>query len=343
MAHEPVRPPPRRSHRSPSELLEAAQAGDKAAIGRLLSLVEQGGKRAREVDELTFAPSAGAGQVIGITGAPGTGKSTLADRLIEAARAGGETVGVLAIDPSSPFSGGAVLGDRIRMQNHTLDSGVFIRSMATRGHQGGLTLATPQAIRVLAAVGIQRILVETVGVGQIEVEIASMADTTLVVVTPGWGDAVQTSKAGLLEVADIFVVNKADRDGAAQTRRDLENMIDLGPVPARWRPPVVMTTAATGEGVDHLWVALRDHRDHLEASGESARRRERRLVEEMNRVMVELLRRELEVLEGGEQFELVKAEMLSGRLNPYRAASRLLDGQATHVGPGDAGRPRRRT
>jgi LAO/AO transport system kinase len=328
MSHEPVRPPPRSNRgRPPSELLEAAQSGDRAAIGRLLSLVEGGGALARELDELTFAAGSSAGQVIGVTGAPGAGKSTLADRLIEAVRAGGETVGVLAIDPSSPFSGGAILGDRIRMQNHTLDGGVFIRSMATRGHQGGLSLATPQAIRVLAAVGIEWILVETVGVGQIEVEIAGMADTTLVVVTPGWGDAIQASKAGLLEVADVFVVNKADRDGAAQTRRDLENMIDLSPVPAGWRPPIVMTSATTGEGADRLWVAIHDHRLHLEASGELARRRERRLVEEMNRILVQLLQRELDVLEGGDQFEAAKADMLAGRLDPYRAASRLLGRQ----------------
>ena len=201
-----------------------------------------GWRSARQVGELTFAPSAGVEQVVGITGAPGAGKSTLTDRLIGAAGAEGRRVGVLAIDPSSPFSGGAILGDRIRMQGHALDDGVFIRSMATRGHQGGLALAAPEAIRVLAAVGMQPVLVETVGVGQVEVEVAGAADTTLVVVTPGWGDAIQASKAGLLEVADIFVVNKADRDGAAETRRDLENMLDLNPAMGDWRPPVLLTS-----------------------------------------------------------------------------------------------------
>ncbi len=326
MSPEPLRAPHGGRHRPPTELLEAARTGDRGAIGRLLSLVEQGGNPARQVDELTFASAVGAGQVVGVTGAPGSGKSTLVDRVIEAARAGGETVGVLAIDPSSPFSGGAILGDRIRMQGHTLDRGVFIRSMATRGHQGGLTLATPQAIRVLAAVGIQRILVETVGVGQVEVEIAGMADTTVVVVTPGWGDAIQASKAGLLEVADIFVVNKADQDGAAQTRRDLENMMDLIPAPAGWRPPIVLTSAASGDGVEHLWVAVHEHRGYLESSGELARRREARLVEEMNRELVQLLQGQLDVLDGGERLQAIKAEMLAGGLEPYRAASRLLEG-----------------
>ncbi len=215
-------------------------------MGRLLSLVERGGESSHLVGQLTFGPSAGIEHVIGITGAPGAGKSTLTDRLITAAVAGGRGVGVLAVDPSSPFSGGAILGDRIRMQGHTLDERVFIRSMASRGHQGGLAQAAPEAIRVLAAAGLPTVLVETVGVGQVEVEVAGAADTTLVVVTPGWGDAIQASKAGLLEVADVFVVNKADRDGAAQTGRDLDNMLDLNMAMGDWRPPVLMTVAATG-------------------------------------------------------------------------------------------------
>jgi LAO/AO transport system kinase len=293
----------------------------------LLSLIEQGGEPARQVGKLTFGPSAAIEQVVGITGAPGAGKSTLTDRLIGAARAEGVTVGVLAVDPSSPYSGGAILGDRIRMQGHAIDDGVFIRSMATRGHQGGLALAAPEAIRVLAAVGMGMILVETVGVGQVEVEIAGAADTTLVVVTPGWGDAIQASKAGLLEVADIFVVNKADRDGAAETRRDLDNMLDLNPAKGQWRPPVVLTSAVSGEGMEALWAAIGDHRAYLAGSGELERRRQRRLAEEMRRVLVHLLERDVRGLDGGEHFEAAKAELLARRLDPYQAAARLRDAE----------------
>jgi len=291
----------------------------------LLSLIERGGDLARRVGELTFAPSRAVDHVVGITGAPGAGKSTLTDRLIGAARADGGQVGVLAIDPSSPFSGGAILGDRIRMQGHALDEGVFIRSMATRGSQGGLALAAPEAIRVLAAVGMNLVLVETVGVGQVEVEVAGEADTTLVVVTPGWGDSVQASKAGLLEVADIFVVNKADRDGAAETRRDLENMLDINPAMGDWRPPVLLTSAATGAGIDALWSAVIEHRAHLEATGDLAIRRDRRLVDEMGRILVHLVERDVRALEGSEGFEAVKAELLGRRLDPYQAAARLLE------------------
>jgi LAO/AO transport system kinase len=321
------RPPsPQVRSRDPVALLEAAQAGDKGALGRLLSLVERGGESARLVGQLTFKPSAGIDHVVGITGAPGAGKSTLTDQLITAASAGTERIGVLAVDPSSPYSGGAILGDRIRMQGHTLDEGVFIRSMATRGHQGGLAQAAPEAIRVLAAAGLRTVLVETVGVGQVEVEVAGAADTTLVVVTPGWGDAIQASKAGLLEVADVFVVNKADRDGADQTARDLENMLDLNPAMGEWRPPVLMTTAVAGAGVDTLWAKVGEHRAYLAASGELQRRREERLVGEMNRLLVHLLERDVRGFAGGQRYETVKADLLAREVDPYQAAMRLLDG-----------------
>jgi LAO/AO transport system kinase len=316
-------PSPRR--RDPISLVKAAQAGDKAALGRLLSLVERGGEAARQVGELTFAPSAGLDRLVGITGAPGAGKSTLTDRLIAAVRADGGRVGVLAVDPTSPFSGGAILGDRIRMQDHALDEDVFIRSMATRGHQGGLALAAPEAIRVLAASGWPTVLVETVGVGQVEVEVAGATDTTIVVVTPRWGDAIQASKAGLLEVADIFAVNKADREGATETRRDLENMLDLNPAMGEWRPPVLLTAAATGDGIDGLWAAVIEHGAYLEASGELRRRRERRLIDEMGRVLVHLLERDVRTLAGGAPFEAVKADLLARRIDPYQAAARLRD------------------
>src|SRR5947207_5059575 len=190
-----------------------------------------------------------------MTGAPGSGKSTLTDKLIGLIRGSGEEVGVLAIDPSSPFSGGAILGDRIRMQDHATDEGVFIRSMATRGHLGGLSLATPQAVRILDAAGKPWIIIETVGVGQVEVEVAGAADTTVVVVNPGWGDGVQANKAGLMEIADLFVVNKADRDGVAETVRDLEMMLDLSGH-TDWRPRIVQTVATRGGGIEELWDAI---------------------------------------------------------------------------------------
>jgi LAO/AO transport system kinase len=290
----------------------------------LLSLIERGGEAARQVGQLTFGPGTEVDQVVGITGAPGSGKSTLTDQLIGLAAAEGARVGVLAVDPSSPFSGGAILGDRIRMQRHTLEDGVFIRSMASRGHLGGLAEAAPEAIRVLAASGLAVVFVETVGVGQVEIEVAGAADTTVVVVTPGWGDAIQASKAGLLEVADVFVVNKADRDGAAQTGRDLENMLDLNPAMGDWRPPVVMTTAATGKGVETLWNKVRDHRAYLDSTGDLQRRREERLVAEMNRLLVHLLERDVRSLAGGTHYEAAKADVLAGRLDPFAAAARLV-------------------
>jgi LAO/AO transport system kinase len=262
--------------------------------------------------------------VVGITGAPGAGKSTLTDQLIGLAAAGGARVGVLAVDPSSPFSGGAILGDRVRMQRHSLEEGVFIRSMATRGHLGGLAAAAPEAIRVLAASGWHLVFVETVGVGQVEIEVAGAADTTVVVVTPGWGDAIQASKAGLLEVADVFVVNKADREGAAQTGRDLDNMLDLNPVMGDWRPPVVMTKAATGEGVDTLWDRVREHRAYLAASGLLERRREERLVAEMNRLLLHLLERDVRDLAGGEAYAAARTDLLTRRSDPFEAAVRLV-------------------
>ncbi|MCU1374007.1 MAG: Methylmalonyl Co-A mutase-associated GTPase MeaB, partial [Actinomycetia bacterium] len=212
--------------KDPQQLVDALREGDRGALARALSLVEQGGQPARDVGRLAY-PHGGHAYTVGLTGAPGAGKSTLTNALIGNLRGRGETVAVLAIDPSSPFTGGAILGDRVRMQDHALDDGVFIRSMATRGHLGGLALATPQAIRVLDAAGAPWVLLETVGVGQVEVEVAGAADTTVVVVNPGWGDAVQANKAGLMEIADVFVINKADRAGVNETRRDLETMLEM--------------------------------------------------------------------------------------------------------------------
>ena len=304
--------------------MDSAVSGDRRAVGRLLSLVERGRGEGRLVGRLSFAPGSDPEQVVGITGAPGAGKSTLTDGIIAEVRAGGDRVGVIAIDPSSPYSGGAILGDRIRMQRHVLDEGVFIRSMATRGHLGGLALAVPEAVRLLVAVGMPLVLVETVGVGQVEVEIAGAADTTVVVVNPGWGDSVQAAKAGLLEVADVFVVNKADRPGAAEARRDLESMLDMNPSMGEWRPPVVATTAATGAGVEELWDAVSRHREFLSETGELRVRRERRVLEELSRVIASQLEQEVREVREGSLYGEVTQQLLERRIDPYEAAGRLL-------------------
>jgi LAO/AO transport system kinase len=309
--------------RPPSELVEALVAGDRRALAQALSMVEQGGDDAREIGRLAHTRG-GTSYTVGLTGAPGAGKSTLTSAIIGELRRAGEEVAVLAIDPSSPFSGGAILGDRVRMQDHALDGGVFIRSMATRGHLGGLSLAAPQAIRVLDAAGKPWVLVETVGVGQVEVEIAGKADTTLVIVNPGWGDAVQANKAGLLEIADIFVINKADRPGAAETKRDLVNMLEMSSL-GDWTPPILETVAAKAEGVGELWQAVRDHRAHIEASGELARRRESRLAEELRTIVARLLEERAYQATGGPEVERLRAEVLARTLDPYEAADRIID------------------
>jgi LAO/AO transport system kinase len=319
-------PGSREEHRlrggDPQELVKAATAGDRGAIARLISLVEQGGEQAREVGRLTY-PLGGNAYTVGITGAPGSGKSTLTDRLVAEIRGEGEEVGVLAVDPSSPFSGGAILGDRVRMQGHATDPGVFIRSMATRGHLGGLALATPEAIRVLDAVGRPWVLVETVGVGQVEIEVAGAADTTVVVVNPGWGDAVQASKAGLLEVADLFVINKADRAGADETERDLGLMLDLSE-PFGWRPPILRTVATTGEGVPELWATVAEHRAYLVEHGLLEPRRAHRLTDELRAIVAHRI--EQQALEAcrGETFDRLHAAVVDRRLDPYTAADELL-------------------
>jgi LAO/AO transport system kinase len=313
--------------RDPKELLDAARTGDRGALARLISFVEEGGELARHVGRLTY-PLAGDAYTIGITGPTGSGKSTLTERLISTIRATGDEVGVLAVDPSSPFSGGAFLGDRVRMQSHATDEGVFIRSMATRGHLGGLALATPEAIRVLDAAGVPWVLVETVGVGQVEIEIASSADTTVVVVPPGSGDAMQASKAGLLEAADVFVVNKADRPGAAETRRDLEFMLHLSSSEKEWTPPIVMTVASAGDGIDELWKAIADHRGFLTDHGLLEKRRAERLADELRHVVGQRLELQASERCQGPDFDRVLHEVVERRLDPYTAAGRLLDPDA---------------
>jgi len=304
-------------------LLDAAAAGDRRALARLLSAVERGGPDGRAAVSLAYRRG-GEADTVGITGAPGAGKSTLVDRLIAAARHDATArVGVLAVDPTSPFSGGAILGDRVRMQGHDLDSGVFIRSMASRGHLGGLSLAVPEAIRLLAAAGVPLVMVETVGVGQVEVEVASATDTTVVVVNPRWGDAIQANKAGLLETADVFVINKADMEGAAQARRDLEQMLDLSTLGA-WRPPVVETVATTDDGVARLWEEIGRHRGHLEAAGLLGPLRRERLRREFRHVLRARIEKEIDRLGSGRRLAELTEAVADRELDPYSAADELL-------------------
>ena len=293
------------------------------SLARLLTQVESGGAPSRAAAALAYRSGCEA-RTVGITGPPGAGKSTLVDRLIGSARgAGVAQLGVLAVDPSSPFTGGAILGDRVRMQDHALDPGVFIRSMASRGHLGGLAVAVPEAIRVLAAAGFPLVLIETVGVGQVEVEVAGATDTTIVVLNPKWGDAVQANKAGLLETADIFVINKADRSGAKETRRDLEQMLDLTAL-GDWRPPVLETTASTGEGVDALWQELARHERHLEEGGVLEAKRAARLEREFRIVVSSRIRSEVDRLSADGEFAGLVGAVAEHRLDPYDAADRLL-------------------
>ncbi len=331
-----------RNHRSadPATLFDAACAGDRAALARLLSFVERGGEQSRNVARLVYR-TPGQAYTVGMTGAPGSGKSTLTDRLVAAARqdglrgsslqpAGPDQVAVLAIDPSSPFTGGAILGDRVRMQGHALDDGVYIRSMATRGHLGGLALAVPDAVRVLSAVGLPLVLVETVGVGQVEVEVASATDTTVVVVNPGWGDTIQANKAGLLEIADLFVINKADRPGAKETRHDLEGMLDLTEL-GEWRPPIVDTVASTGDGIEELWSAIADHRTYLVDNDLLDTLRRERLERELHQVLVARVAEQVEALREASGYSAVIEALAAGELDPYEASDRLLTGSGLPV------------
>jgi LAO/AO transport system kinase len=319
----------RRLPTDPAALLSLARENDRVALARLVSMVERGGEPGLIVAGLAYR--APVPYTVGLTGAPGAGKSTLTDRLITLVRSGWpgpfpepvEQVGVLAVDPTSPFSGGAILGDRVRMQQHALDPTVFIRSMATRGHLGGLALAVPDAVRVLGAAGVPVVIVETVGVGQMEVEVASAADTTMVVVTPGWGDSMQANKAGLLEVADLFVINKADRPGAREARRDLEQMLDLSTF-TQWRPPIIDTVASTGQGLDELWNEIGRHRTHLASSGLLEQRRADRLAHELRRVLMARSALVVDELASGEEFASAVKALAAGELDPYQAADRLM-------------------
>jgi LAO/AO transport system kinase len=309
-----------------ADLVRRAGEGEPRAVARLISLVENDSPVLREV-AAALAPYGGHAQVVGLTGAPGVGKSTITSALVTTLREVGKRVGVLAVDPSSPFSGGALLGDRVRMQDHATDDGVFIRSMASRGQLGGLSAAVPQALRVLDAAACDVVLIETVGVGQAEVEIASLADTTLLVLAPGLGDGIQAAKAGIIEIADVFVVNKADRDGADQVAKDLRYMQSLGgrhSDAGAWRPPILKTIAARGSGVDKLIEAIEKHRAWMGEHGELTRRRRARAAAEIEAIALGAVKRRFAQVHGSTALDAAAARVVAGDTDPYAAAADLV-------------------
>lgn len=317
---------PTDAHEEAAKIVAAIRAGDRRALAKALTLAEHRGDFAAEVqrqastfDDLSY--------VVGITGPPGAGKSTLVAAVIDAVRRMDNRVAALAVDPTSPISGGALLGDRIRMQRHAIDGGAFIRSVASQGQSGGLALSTPRAVRLLGLAGFDWILVETVGIGQVEIDIAKTADTTVVVLNPGGGDDVQASKGGLLEVADILVVNKADRDGAKKTRRELLQMLSITRLPdPEWVPPIVMTVAETGEGIDELWAAIEKHKAHLHTSQQLATRRMRRGEVEVQAAMQAVMDRLLSTSSTDPEQAALYAAVTRGEIDAFAAAYRLLEG-----------------
>ena len=308
------------------KLIERVLGGEPRAVARAISIVEDGTAGAAELMRGVF-PHTGRGLVVGVTGSPGAGKSSLVDRLAGLYRGRGERVGIVAVDPSSPFSGGAILGDRIRMQGLGLDPGVFIRSMATRGNLGGLARATVDAVAILDAAGYEKVVVETVGVGQDEVEIVKTADCSVVVLVPGMGDDIQAIKAGIMEIGDVFVINKADRDGVLRTEKELEALLSLAVRPDGWSPPIVKTIATENKGIEELAGAIESYREFQQASpgahgrrGAVARWRILELLRER------LLARALESGAARERLETLALEVAEKRRDPYTAVEELLDG-----------------
>lgn len=301
------------------DLIERMLSGDRKALARCITKIESNDPDKNEILEEIY-PRTGSAYIIGFTGPPGAGKSTIVDRIAQEARASNRTIGIIAIDPSSPFSGGALLGDRIRMNRHAMDKGVFIRSLGSRGHQGGLSRSTREVVHIMDAFGFELVIIETVGVGQTELDIMEVAHTTVVVFTPESGDTIQTMKAGLTEIADIFIVNKCDREGADKMARELESMLSLRD-PADWSIPVLMTNALDGNGIDRLFNMIFSHFEYLERSGRMVASRSKRLAEEFTQVLVSRVADSIKqgILTHDALFKLA-AQVSKGRLNPYAAA-----------------------
>jgi LAO/AO transport system kinase len=316
--------------RAPDELAGGVAAGDTRALARAISLVERGDPSARELVRLLYGRT-GRARVVGLTGAPGVGKSTLISALVTRVRAAGLSAGVISVDPTSPFTGGALLGDRIRLSEHFLDPGVFIRSMANRGALGGLSEATLQAALLMDASGRDVVLLETVGVGQAEVDIIDHADTVVLVLMPGSGDSVQALKAGVMEIPDVIVVNKADHPLTDTMIREIKGVLALGPHEG-WQVPVLRTEAVRGEGLDELLTTLSEHRAYIEAEGTLAARRRRNLRNEVVSIATSRLRRELErSIAGDERVQDLLEQVVARRLDPASAATEILRGRSAAV------------
>ncbi|SEM81190.1 methylmalonyl Co-A mutase-associated GTPase MeaB [Lihuaxuella thermophila] len=304
--------------------LQSIQNKDKRHIARLISRIENGDPQKIKILEELY-PFTGNAYLIGLTGPPGAGKSSLLDGLIRHLRDERLTVGVIAVDPTSPFTGGAILGDRVRMTKHALDEGVFIRSMGSRGSLGGLSRATKEAVRVLDAAGFDVILIETVGVGQAELDIMHIADTVALVLNPGAGDVVQVFKAGIMEIADLFVINKSDRPGARRLAAEIEELLDLAKHGHAWRPPILHTIGTKSEGIEDLWREMTRHRDYLQACGEWSGRRERNLEQEVREVMEDLVRRRLEEELNLPEFKQELERVAQRKKDPYQVAREWLE------------------
>ncbi len=299
-------------------------AGNRRALARAISLVEDGGPQATELVKSLYEHS-GRAHLIGVTGSPGVGKSTLVDALITEIRKANLKVAVLAVDPSSPFTGGAILGDRIRMQSHTLDKDVFIRSMANRGHAGGVAMATYDAVRMLEAFGYDIVIIETVGVGQSELAIAQTADTTILVLMPGSGDDIQAIKSGIMEIGDIFVVNKGDLPGANKSASEITASLELSSTKTEWRSPVIVAVAETGDGIDEVWKSVQKHRDYLNSSGLLQERRKSKVQAELSEIVAEMARENLRnSLKNSQEVKSVLSQVVDREVDPHTAAESLI-------------------